>query len=38
VVVEPLVAWIWLGGGVMLIGTLIAAWPARRRREEEQVA
>jgi cytochrome c-type biogenesis protein CcmF len=38
VVVEPLVAWIWLGGGVMLIGTIFAAWPARRRREEEQVA
>ena len=35
VVVEPLVAWIWIGGGIMLLGTLVAAWPARRRRETD---
>jgi cytochrome c-type biogenesis protein CcmF len=34
VVVEPLVWWIWFGGGVMLFGTLIAAWPSRRREED----
>jgi cytochrome c-type biogenesis protein CcmF len=38
VVVEPLVAWIWIGGGIMLFGTIIAAWPARRRREQEDEA
>jgi cytochrome c-type biogenesis protein CcmF len=38
VVVEPLVVWIWIGGGVMLLGTLIAAWPVRRRREEKDAA
>jgi len=37
-VVEPLVMWIWIGGGVMLIGTVFAAWPIRRRREDEVAA
>ena len=37
-VVEPLVVWIWIGGGVMLLGTGFAAWPVRRRREEQAVA
>ncbi|HEY3811072.1 MAG TPA: heme lyase CcmF/NrfE family subunit [Acidimicrobiales bacterium] len=32
VVVEPLVMWIWVGGGVILGGTLLSAWPGRRRR------
>ncbi len=32
VIVEPLVMWIWIGGGVMLVGTILAAWPGRRRR------
>lgn len=34
VLVEPLVAWIWIGGGVMLGGTALAVIPsvARRRR------
>jgi len=34
-VVEPLVVWIWIGGGVMLLGTIFAAWPIRRREEQE---
>ena len=29
VMVNPLVGWIWYGGLVMTIGTLIALWPAR---------
>jgi cytochrome c-type biogenesis protein CcmF len=32
VIVEPLVSWIWIGGGLMLVGTALAAWPGRRRR------
>ena len=32
VVVEPLVLWIWVGGGVILAGTALSAWPGRRRR------
>lgn len=31
VIVEPLVSWIWIGGGVVLLGTALAAWPGRRR-------
>jgi cytochrome c-type biogenesis protein CcmF len=33
--VSPLVAWIWIGGGIAVLGALIAAWPspdARLRR------
>lgn len=35
VMVNPMVVWLWVGGGVMLFGGLTAAWPgrvARRRR------
>lgn len=32
VIVEPLVMWIWVGGGVMVTGAVLAAWPGRRRR------
>lgn len=32
VIVEPLVSWIWIGGGVMVLGTALSAWPRRRRR------
>ncbi len=34
-IVSPLVAWIWIGGGIVLTGALIALWPspeATRRR------
>jgi cytochrome c-type biogenesis protein CcmF len=31
VLVEPMVWWLWFGGGVMALGTLVAAWPRRRR-------
>ncbi|MDW3215668.1 MAG: heme lyase CcmF/NrfE family subunit [Ilumatobacteraceae bacterium] len=29
--VNPLVVWLWVGTGVMLAGTALAAWPRRRR-------
>ena len=32
VVVQPLIAWLWIGGGLMGVGTFLAAWPGRRRR------
>jgi len=36
VTVQPLVWWIWYGGGVMAFGTLLAAVPGRRRRRDEE--
>jgi cytochrome c-type biogenesis protein CcmF len=38
VLVEPLVMWIWIGGGVILAGTALAAWPGRRRRPTDPVS
>jgi cytochrome c-type biogenesis protein CcmF len=32
VVVQPLVNWLWIGGALMAFGTLLAAWPGRKRR------
>ncbi|MGH3112577.1 MAG: heme lyase CcmF/NrfE family subunit, partial [Gaiellaceae bacterium] len=32
VLLNPLVTWLWLGGGVILAGALLAAFPARPRR------
>jgi cytochrome c-type biogenesis protein CcmF len=31
IMVNRLVTWIWIGGGVLFIGSLIALWPDRRR-------
>ena len=36
--VQPLVAWLWVGGGLMGLGTALAAWPGRRRRPTEPSA
>ncbi|MBI4608809.1 MAG: heme lyase CcmF/NrfE family subunit [Candidatus Rokubacteria bacterium] len=33
--VRPLVAWIWLGGAVITIGTLLGLWPFRARAARE---
>ena len=30
VFVKPLILWLWIGGAVMAIGTLLAAFPGRR--------
>ncbi len=35
--VNPLTVWMWVGGIVMAIGTLIAAWPHATRRRSETV-
>jgi cytochrome c-type biogenesis protein CcmF len=32
IIVQPLIMWLWIGGGIIAIGTLMAAWPGRRRR------
>jgi cytochrome c-type biogenesis protein CcmF len=30
--VNPLVLWLWIGGGIVVAGTIVAIWPARRSR------
>jgi cytochrome c-type biogenesis protein CcmF len=32
VIITPLVIWLWIGGMVLILGTLIAVWPSRARR------
>jgi cytochrome c-type biogenesis protein CcmF len=36
VIIEPLVSWLWVGGGIMGFGTLLAAWPTPRRRTDDR--
>jgi cytochrome c-type biogenesis protein CcmF len=36
VVVQPMVAWLWIGGAVMALGTVLAIFPGRRRRDPLQ--
>jgi len=35
---KPLVLWLWIGGGIMALGTLLAAFPGRRRRPTDAVS
>jgi cytochrome c-type biogenesis protein CcmF len=32
VFIKPMIVWLWIGGGLMAIGTVLAAFPGRRRR------
>ena len=32
VIVSPLVVWIWIGGAIVLLGALVAAWPSPEAR------
>jgi cytochrome c-type biogenesis protein CcmF len=34
---NPGVMWLWVGGGIVALGGLLAAWPGRRRRALERV-
>jgi cytochrome c-type biogenesis protein CcmF len=38
VTIQPLIMWLWIGGGIMAVGTLLAAFPGRRRRGTEPVS
>jgi cytochrome c-type biogenesis protein CcmF len=38
VTAQPLVMWLWIGGGVIAVGTALAAFPGRRRRPTEPVS
>jgi cytochrome c-type biogenesis protein CcmF len=31
IIVQPLIVWLWIGGGVMAIGSLMAIFPGKRR-------
>jgi cytochrome c-type biogenesis protein CcmF len=33
-VVNPLVNWLWIGGGLLFVGVTVAMWPSRRKDEE----
>lgn len=37
-VVNPLVTWIWIGGYVLLLGSVIAFWPDSRERTQDEIA
>ena len=32
ILINPLMSWLWIGGIVLVVGTLIAIWPTRRRQ------
>jgi len=36
--IKPLILWMWVGGGLMAIGTLLAGFPGRRRRPTDAVS
>jgi cytochrome c-type biogenesis protein CcmF len=38
VIVEPLVFWLWVGGGVIFVGAFLAAFPGRRRNPIDPVS
>ena len=38
IIVQPLTVWLWIGGGIMVVGTILAAWPGRRRRPTDPVS
>src|SRR5438067_2365923 len=38
VIVQPLIMWLWIGGAVIAVGTVLAAWPGRRRRPTAPVS
>jgi cytochrome c-type biogenesis protein CcmF len=36
VIITPMVVWLWIGGLVLVVGTLVAAWPAHARRPKRR--
>ena len=38
VIVQPMIVWLWIGGGVMAIGSVMAAFPGKRRRPIDPVS
>jgi len=33
ILINPLVVWLWIGGGLLLLGTAVAIWPEDQRRQ-----
>ena len=33
ILITPLVVWLWIGGGLLLLGTAVAIWPEDQRRQ-----
>ena len=38
IIIEPLAVWMWIGGAVIAVGTVLAAWPGRRRNPTDPVS
>jgi len=38
VTIQPLIMWLWIGGAIMAVGTLLAAFPGRRRNPIDPVS
>ena len=38
VFVKPMILWLWIGGGLLALGTVLSAFPGRRRRPEAPVS
>jgi cytochrome c-type biogenesis protein CcmF len=38
VIVQPLIMWLWVGGGIIALGTILAAFPGRRRKPTDPVS
>jgi cytochrome c-type biogenesis protein CcmF len=38
VIVQPLIVWLWIGGSVMAVGSVMAAFPGQRRRPTDAVS
>jgi cytochrome c-type biogenesis protein CcmF len=38
IIVQPLIMWLWIGGGIIAVGTALAAWPGRRRNPIDPVS
>jgi cytochrome c-type biogenesis protein CcmF len=36
ILINPLVIWLWIGGGVMAFGTLIVMWPDRKKKRNKR--
>jgi cytochrome c-type biogenesis protein CcmF len=32
VFIKPMIMWLWIGGGLMALGTFLSAFPGKRRR------